>query len=158
MAVESKYIYKGLEFPNIGYKGRKCGFRKTTTPETRDNGMKGDDKAEPHSAYKLTVSSTIEFSTYRPPSTTLIAAPSHPAPLSKPRFASIGGLGLQISTLKTLLRTSLYNSHHYTNVGGMQNMTFIREPYKYLDRTDHKDADRLDIDTEAIRQWTETYR
>lgn len=37
-------------------------------------------------------------------------------------------------------------------------LSFIREPYKFLERANYMDLDRLDIDEEAIRQRTELYR
>jgi solute carrier family 25 protein 16 len=37
-------------------------------------------------------------------------------------------------------------------------LSFIREPYKFLDRVAYKDIDQLDIEEETIRQRTEFYR
>jgi solute carrier family 25 protein 16 len=37
-------------------------------------------------------------------------------------------------------------------------LNFIREPYKFLEKFNYKDIDRLDIEEETIRQRTELYR
>ena len=37
-------------------------------------------------------------------------------------------------------------------------LSFIREPYKFLERVNFKDIDQLDMDEETIRQRTEPYR
>ena len=65
------------------------------------------------------------------------------------------------SSFETAASTTPDVSDYFTFLYGLYPinfMAFIREPYKFLDQAGHKDADRLDIDEETIRQRTETYR
>lgn len=65
------------------------------------------------------------------------------------------------SSFETATSTTPDVSDYFTFLYGLYPlnlMAFIREPYKFLERANHKDIDHLDIDEETIRQRTETYR
>lgn len=75
---------------------------------------------------------------------------------------SIDGMWQKLdSSFETASSTTPDVSDYFTFLYGLYPinlMTFIREPYKFLERADYKDIDQLDIEEETIRQRTEFYR
>lgn len=127
--VETKYIYEGLVFNSIEYKGQKRAFRvekiipqgavpSSSEPITNTQAYKViestiveiiQDDFAPGAAPKTSVAKRTIHSPQESP--VIVATPS------RITFASIGGLSKQVSTLKTLLISTLHQSHHFTRFG-----------------------------------------
>lgn len=125
--METKYISEGLVFNSIEYKGRKRAFRvEKIIPQ--DAIPSGPERIVNIQAYRVVESTIIEIiqddsapktksssvakripSSQEP--TVIIASPS------RITFASIGGLSKQVATLKTLLLSTLHQSHHFIRFG-----------------------------------------
>lgn len=126
--VETKYISEGLVFNSIEYKGRKRAFRvEKIIPQ--DAVPSGSERTINIQAYKVTESTVVEiiqdeFAPGAAPKTS-VAKTTHPsqessvilATPSRITFASIGGLSKQVATLKTLLLSTLHQSHYFTRFG-----------------------------------------
>lgn len=129
--VETKYISEGLVFNSIEYKGRKRAFRvEKIIPQ--DAVPSGSERTINIQAYKVTESTTVEIIqdelapgavpktksssvakiTHSPQESSVILATP-----SRITFASIGGLSKQVATLRTLLLSTLHQSHHFTRFG-----------------------------------------
>ncbi|KAL7272358.1 AAA+-type ATPase [Rhizina undulata] len=134
--VESKYVYEGLAFTSVEYKGKKRAFKILKVHSKNSNSENGIASST-IPAYKMSETTTIEFSTSTPAPTltTLPIGSAAPSPIpqkgisktpaspesttalvksSKTTFSSIGGLSTQIGTLKTLLHSTLHHSHHFS--------------------------------------------
>lgn len=125
--VEAKYISEGLVFNSIEYKGRKRAFRveKIISKNTSNR----SENTTNIQAYRVTESTTVELiqdeaapegvpktksssvAKRTPPQTESSVALAAPSRIT---FSSIGGLSKQIATLKTLLLSTLHQSHHFT--------------------------------------------
>ncbi|KAH8155321.1 uncharacterized protein LAJ45_00331 [Morchella importuna] len=129
--VETKYISEGLILNAIEYKGVKRAFRIEKIVAKNLPREINDEHSVP--AYKMTESTIIELTTDSadpcssrpsPARSKLTRAPrasvveeNPPVTIALPSrttFASIGGLSKQIDALKTLLLSTLYQSHHFT--------------------------------------------
>lgn len=127
--METKYIYEGLVFNSIEYKGRKRAFRvEKIIPQGAV--PSSSERITNIQAYKVIESTIVEIiqddlapsaapkasvakrTTYSPQESSVIVATP-----SRITFASIGGLSKQVSTLKTLLISTLHQSHHFTRFG-----------------------------------------
>lgn len=129
--VETKYISEGLVFNSIEYKGRKRAFRvEKIIPQ--DAIPSGSERIVNIQAYKMIESTMIEIiqddsaAVAAPKTKTSSVAKRTPSPQESPviiaspsriTFASIGGLSKQVSTLKTLLLSTLHQSHHFIRFG-----------------------------------------
>lgn len=72
-----------------------------------------------------------------------------------------GGWQKLDSSFETASSTTPDVSDYFSFLYGLYPLNFlefIREPYKYLDRSNYKDTDQLDIDEETVRARTEPYR
>lgn len=127
--VETKYIYEGLVFNSIEYKGRKRAFRvEKIIPQ---GAVPSSSECVTNiQAYRVVESTIVEIiqddSASRATPKTSIAKRTTHSPQESPvivatpsriTFASIGGLSKQVSTLKTLLISTLHQSHHFTRFG-----------------------------------------
>lgn len=86
---------------------------------------------------------------------------STPVSITKPENATNSVWQKLDSSFETASSTTPDVSDYFTFLYGLYPinlMTFIREPYKFLERADYKDIDQLDIEEETIRQRTEIYR
>lgn len=86
---------------------------------------------------------------------------STPVSIVKPESPTNGVWQKLDSSFETASSTTPDVSDYFTFLYGLYPinlMTFIREPYKFLERADYNDIDQLDIEEETIRQRTEIYR
>lgn len=129
--VETKYISEGLVFNSIEYKGRKRAFRvEKIIPQ--DAVPSGSERTTNIQAFKVTDSTTVEIiqdelapgaapKTGSPSVAKITHSPKESSVIlatpSRITFASIGGLSKQVATLKTLLLSTLHQSHHFTRFG-----------------------------------------
>lgn len=132
--VETKYISEGLVFDSIEYKGRKRAFR-IEKIVSQDKIPSGSEPTVNIKAYKVTESTIVEitqddFISGAAPKTKSFSiakrtpySPQEPPVIlvtpSRITFSSIGGLSKQIATLKTLLLSTLHQSHYFTRFGLM---------------------------------------
>lgn len=86
---------------------------------------------------------------------------STPLSFARTENSTEGGWQKLDSSFETASSTTPDVSDYFTFLYGLYPinfLTFIREPYKFLERADYKDIDQLDIEEETIRQRTEFYR
>lgn len=129
--VETKYISEGLVFNSVEYKGRKRAFRvEKIIPQ--DAIPSGSERIVNIQAYRMVESTIIEIiqddsaavAALKTKSSSVakrIPSPQEPSVIiaspSRITFASIGGLSKQVATLKTLLLSTLHQSHHFIRFG-----------------------------------------
>ncbi|KAI5782730.1 P-loop containing nucleoside triphosphate hydrolase protein [Geopyxis carbonaria] len=125
--VETKYIFEGLIFPSIEFKGKKRAFKvENISPKGGILDTNSDSEETFVSAFRFVESSTVELvldpSLEHPVSSPIVEEkPSATATVQMPKssvtFDSIGGLKSQIKSIRTLLISILEDSDEFSRKG-----------------------------------------